>query len=67
MTTQIYNLDQIKSVLKDLDSIQFIEDGFVAYSQGKTIVPPVGESSFSKIHPETCTSSMVLFPVMNIL
>jgi hypothetical protein len=40
MTTQIFKLDQIKGVLKDLDPIQTIEDGFVAYSQGKVTVPP---------------------------
>ena len=40
---QIFNLDQIKSVLENLDPIQAIEDGFIAYSQGKAIIPPVGE------------------------
>ncbi len=46
MTTQIFKLDQIKGVLKDLDPIQTIEDGFVAYSQRKATVPPVGELLF---------------------
>jgi ornithine cyclodeaminase len=31
-----------------LDVAQFIEDGFVAYSQGKVVVPPVGELIFEK-------------------
>lgn len=46
MHTKIFTLDQIKKVLKDLDPIQSIEDGFVAYSQGKAMVPPVGELLF---------------------
>jgi len=43
---EIFNLDQIKEVLKDLDPIPAIEEGFVAYSQGKTIIPPIGELLF---------------------
>jgi ornithine cyclodeaminase len=43
---KIYNLDQIKEVLKDWDPIQAIEAGFVAYSQGKTVIPPIGELLF---------------------
>lgn len=43
---EIYNLDQIKEVLKDWDPIQAIEAGFVAYSQGKTVIPPIGELLF---------------------
>jgi ornithine cyclodeaminase len=41
--TQVYNLTEIKDVLKNIDPIQAIEEGFVAYSQSKVIVPPVGE------------------------
>ena len=43
---RIIPLDQIKSVLKPADIIQAIEDGFVAYSEGKVVVPPVGEMIF---------------------
>ena len=43
---EIFNLDQIKQVLKDLDPIQAIEEGFVAYSQRKAIIPPIGELLF---------------------
>ncbi|MHA2233228.1 MAG: ornithine cyclodeaminase family protein [Candidatus Hodarchaeales archaeon] len=46
--TKIVNLEQIKEVLKAIDPIQEIEDGFVAYSKGKVIVPPVGEMIFEK-------------------
>jgi len=44
--TEIYNLDQIKEALEGLNPIQDIEEGFVAYSQGKVVVPPVGELIF---------------------
>ena len=44
--TQTFNLDQIKEVLGSIDSIKAIEEGFVAYSQGKVVVPPVGEMIF---------------------
>ncbi len=44
--TEIFSLEQIKVVLKDIDPIPAIEEGFVAYSQGKTVVPPVGEMVF---------------------
>jgi len=44
--TKIFNLDQIKEALKSIDTIQAIEKGFIAYSQGKVVVPPVGELIF---------------------
>lgn len=44
--TKIYDLPQIKNVLKDIDVIGIIEEGFVAYSQGRVVVPPVGEMVF---------------------
>lgn len=43
---KIFNLSQIISVLKELHLIQEIEEGFVAYSKGKVVVPPVGELNF---------------------
>ncbi len=44
--TEIIELDTIKEILQDIDPIRLIEEGFVAYSQGKVIVPPVGEMTF---------------------
>ena len=44
--TKILNLEQIKELLKNIDPIQKIEEGFVAYSQGKVVVPPIGEMIF---------------------
>ena len=46
--TQFYNLTQIKSVLEKIQPIQEIEEGFIAYSEGKTEIPPVGEMIFKK-------------------
>ncbi len=43
---QIFNLKQIKSVMEQIDITSSIEEGFVAYSQGKVVVPPVGELVF---------------------
>jgi len=46
--TQIFSLEQIKQVVEKLDLAKYIEDGFVAYSQGRVVVPPVGEMIFEK-------------------
>jgi ornithine cyclodeaminase len=43
---KIYTLDQIKSTLKNIDPIEAIEQGFIAYSKSKVVVPPVGEMIF---------------------
>ena len=44
--TQTFNLDQINKALEGIDITNAIEDGFVAYSEGKVVVPPVGEMLF---------------------
>ena len=44
--TRTYNIDQIKQVMGKLDVTKYIEEGFVAYSQGRVVVPPVGELLF---------------------
>jgi ornithine cyclodeaminase len=46
METKIFNLNQIKSALHTFDPLQAIEEGFVAYSEGRVVVPPVGELLF---------------------
>lgn len=43
---EIFNLNQIKEVLGNIDTIKSIEEGFAAYSQGKVVVPPIGELIF---------------------
>lgn len=40
---KILELDEIKALLPGIDLISAIEDGFVAYSTGRAVVPPVGE------------------------
>jgi len=42
-STAILTLPQIQSILKNIDLIPLIEEGFVAYSKGQSVVPPVGE------------------------
>lgn len=43
---EIFNLEQIKTALQDVDVTAAIEEGFVAYSRGDVVVPPVGELVF---------------------
>ena len=44
--TKIYTLEQIKNVVETMDFSTKIEQGFIAYSNGQVIVPPVGELIF---------------------
>jgi ornithine cyclodeaminase len=43
----VYHLSEIKKICADLDFSAAIEAGFVAYSKGQVVVPPVGELSFT--------------------
>jgi len=46
----IYSREQIAQIIKNTDPIDIIntiENGFVAYSNGKVVVPPVGEMIFT--------------------
>ncbi len=48
--TNTITLDQIKIILSnssDSDLIQIMEDGFVSYSKGNVVVPPVGHLPFT--------------------
>lgn len=40
---QIVDLPRIERALEGLDLVPLIEEGFVAYSEGRAVVPPVGE------------------------
>ena len=42
----ILNKESIIEIVKKMDLVPLIQDGFVAYSQGRSVVPPVGELSF---------------------
>jgi len=44
----IINLKEIKAIIKNVDVIRAMEEGFVQYSNGNTVVPPVGELLFEK-------------------
>ncbi|MGC9781140.1 MAG: ornithine cyclodeaminase family protein [Candidatus Heimdallarchaeota archaeon] len=46
--TKVIPLQKIKKVLQKIDPIKEIEEGFIAYSNGKVVVPPVGELQFEK-------------------
>lgn len=43
---KVIERSQIEAVLPSLDLMRLIEDGFVAYSEGVAVIPPVGEMSF---------------------
>jgi ornithine cyclodeaminase len=43
---KIINLEQIKNIVNSIDPVKEIEEGFVLYTQGKVVVPPVGEMIF---------------------
>lgn len=49
MIPEVFFLDEVREALNGLDSLALIEKGFIAYSQGKVVVPPVGEMVFD--HP----------------
>jgi ornithine cyclodeaminase len=40
---KVVTLDEIRSVLGDIDLLPLIEEGFAQYSAGNAVVPPVGE------------------------
>jgi ornithine cyclodeaminase len=51
MKTKVVTLDEIKKILANLDNQNLtsaIEQGFVAYSEGRAVVPPVGHLQFDK-------------------
>ena len=43
---KIIQLPQIKEALKSVDLFKDIEEGFMAYSKGEAVIPPVGEMIF---------------------
>jgi len=45
---KIIKLEQIKQILRSINLISEIEEGFAAYSQKKAVVPPVGELLLDK-------------------
>ena len=45
-TVKVVSLDQIRVALTGIDVIEEVAQGFVAYSEGRAVVPPVGELLF---------------------
>ncbi len=45
---KLFGIDEIKSALDPEHALQLIADGFVAYSEGRLNVPPVGHLGFSE-------------------
>lgn len=43
---KVIGLDRIKKVIQNIDLVSIIEEGFVEYSKGNVVVPPVGELTF---------------------
>ncbi|WP_339837144.1 hypothetical protein [uncultured Maribacter sp.] len=42
----VINLKEIQSILQNIDVVAAMEEGFIQYSNGNTVVPPVGELLF---------------------
>ena len=40
---KVYALAEIKRALQKIDVLPLIKEGFIAYSSGLTVVPPIGE------------------------
>jgi len=49
----IIQKEDILKIVKELDVVSAMEEGFIAYSNGKTVVPPVGELIFEEGKGET--------------
>lgn len=45
---KILTLVQIKNIIPSLDLLPSIEEGFVEYSKGNCVIPPVGELLFKE-------------------
>lgn len=45
---KIINLAEIKEIIRSLDILPSIEEGFIAYSKGNAVIPPIGELIFTK-------------------
>lgn len=44
----IIGLDQIKQIISSIDILPCIEEGFLAYSKGRAVIPPIGELRFAQ-------------------
>jgi len=46
--TKVYKLKEIEEVLPEINLFREIEQGFIEYSSGNTVVPPIGELLFER-------------------
>jgi ornithine cyclodeaminase len=46
--TKVIDFEQIKEIVKHIDLVDAMEQGFIQYSNGNTVVPPVGELLFDQ-------------------
>ncbi|GJL81801.1 MAG: ornithine cyclodeaminase family protein [marine bacterium B5-7] len=44
--TKVHTLEEIQAVTENMDFTSAIEEGFIAYSNGDAVIPPVGELIF---------------------
>ncbi|MEM7173436.1 MAG: hypothetical protein AAF530_24950 [Pseudomonadota bacterium] len=44
--TRIVRLEEIEQSLPEIDIVKEVRDGFIAYSRGEVVVPPIGELLF---------------------
>ncbi|MBL6856007.1 MAG: ornithine cyclodeaminase family protein [Rhodobacteraceae bacterium] len=49
---QVFKLDEILDALKDIDVVDVIAQGFKALSEGKVVIPPIGEMLFPDVDGE---------------
>ena len=49
---QVFKLDEILKALKDIDVVDVIAQGFKALSEGKVVIPPIGEMLFPDVDGE---------------
>ena len=49
---QVFKLDEILDALKDIDVVNVIAQGFKALSEGKVVIPPIGEMLFPDVDGE---------------
>ena len=50
--SQVFKLDEILDALKDIDVVNVIAQGFKALSEGKVVIPPIGEMLFPDVDGE---------------
>jgi hypothetical protein len=58
--TPVYSRSDLLEVIHPTEVIRAVEEGFVAYSRGEVVVPPVGHLKFE--HPESGIALRICAP-----